>query len=245
MALELMKVVKDKKVYPVLLKWSTARHSDEQVGFIADTSNNEKLYTKWVSPASPKQVNLKGPIQLPLEDLAKAKKWKAMDSLMKQAKEFVADAFDRDEMVAFEKSPQYLALTPAPAPAKPVAPPRPVTPAPAANPVAIATAKSITQMNTDMSTPATTAGTIQAKTLSPAIAALAFHRPWRHIAVSIKPAPSPLRGGTSGRPMNQISPAPKTPLNIQCDGIDASVRATIVPQAAPMSPNELAAPIHA
>jgi hypothetical protein len=156
MALELEKVVKDKKVYPVLLKWSIARHSDEQVGFIADTSNNEKLYTKWVSPASPKQVNLKGPIQLPLEELAKAKKWKAMDSLMKQAKEFVADAFDKDEMLAFERSPQYLALvtpprptTPAPKlPAKPVAPPRPVTPAP--NPVAIATAKSITQMNTDM-----------------------------------------------------------------------------------------------
>ena len=155
MPLELMKVVKDKKVYPVLLKWSTARHSDEQVGFIADTSNNEKLYTKWVSPASPKQVNLKGPIQLPLEELAKAKKWKAMDALMKQAKEFVADAFDKDEMLAFERSPQYLALvTPArpttPAPKKPLAPPRPVTPAPAANPVAIATAKSIAQMNTDM-----------------------------------------------------------------------------------------------
>jgi hypothetical protein len=35
------------------------------------------------------------------------------------------------------------------------------------------------------------------------------------------------------------------PLNIQCDGIDASVRAMIVPHAAPRSPNELAAPMNA
>ncbi len=156
MPLELMKVVKDKKIYPVLLKFAVARHSDEQVLFIADTSSNEKLYKKWVSPASQTQVNLHGPIQKPLDELAKAKKWNDMTAKLKEAKVFVAKAFDKDEMIAFEKTPAYLALTPparpaTPAPklpAKPVAPPRPAAPAP--NPVAIATAKSITQMNTDM-----------------------------------------------------------------------------------------------
>ena len=74
-----------------------------------------------------------------------------------------------------------------------------------------------------MIAPATISGTIQPKTLSPAIAALASHRPCISIAVTISPAPRPLRAGTSGRPMNQISPAPKTPLNIQCDGIEARV----------------------
>ena len=151
MPLELQKVVKDKKVYPVLLKWSITRHSDEQVGFIADTSGNETLYKKWVSPTSQKQVNLKSQIQRPLEEMAAAKKWKDMTAKMKEAKDFVADAFDKDEMLAFERSPQYLALKPAPArpvtpaPKLPVAPARPVTPAP--NP---ATAKAIIQMEKDM-----------------------------------------------------------------------------------------------
>jgi hypothetical protein len=45
--------------------------------------------------------------------------------------------------------------------------------------------------------------------------------------------------------MNQISPAPKIALNAQCEVSDAIVRATIVCHAAPMSPNELAEPIHA
>jgi hypothetical protein len=156
MPLELLKVVKDKKIYPVLLKFSVARHSDEQVLFVADTSSNEKLYKKWVSHDSPTQVNLSGPIQKPLDELAKAKKWSNMAAGLKQAKEFVAKAFDKDEMIAFEKSPAYLALTPparptTPAPklpVKPVAPARPVAPAP--NPIAVATAKSITQMTTDM-----------------------------------------------------------------------------------------------
>ena len=35
------------------------------------------------------------------------------------------------------------------------------------------------------------------------------------------------------------------PLNIQCDGIDTSVRAMIVAHAAPTSPNALAAPMNA
>jgi hypothetical protein len=65
------------------------------------------------------------------------------------------------------------------------------------------------------------------------------------IAVSISPAPSPLRAGTSGRPTNHTSPAPKIALYIQCDGIEESVRAMIVVHAAPMSPNELAAPMNA
>jgi hypothetical protein len=153
MALELLKVVKDKKVYPVLLKWSVSRHSDEQVLFVADTSNNEKLYKKFVSSAAAQQVNLSSPIQRPLDEMAAAKKWSNMTALMKQAKEFVAKAFDKDEMIAFEKSPAYLALvTPparpvTPAPAKPVVPARPVTPAPTANPV---TTKAITQMEKDM-----------------------------------------------------------------------------------------------
>jgi hypothetical protein len=157
MPLELQKAVKDKKVYPVLLKFAIARHSDEQVLFVADTSDNEKLYKKWVSHDSKQQVNLSGPIQKPLDAMAAAKKWKDMTTLMKQAKEFVAKAFDKDEMIAFEKTPAYLALNP-PAKPAPVAPPKPVVApkpvAPAPNPVAIATAKSITQMETDM-----TAGT--------------------------------------------------------------------------------------
>ena len=95
-----------------------------------------------------------------------------------------------------------------------------------------------------MSVKATIPGTIEIA-LSPAIAALASHRPCMTIALSIKPAPSPLRAGTSGRPMNQISPAPKMPVYIQCDGIDASVRPMIVDHVAPRSPNELAAPIQA
>jgi hypothetical protein len=65
------------------------------------------------------------------------------------------------------------------------------------------------------------------------------------IAVIISPAPSPLRAGTSGRPTNQTSPAPKIAVYIQCDGIEASVRATIVVHAAPTSPNEFAAPMNA
>jgi hypothetical protein len=153
MALELEKVVKDKKVYPVLLKWSIARHSDEQVLFVADTSKNEVLYKKFVSSAAAQQVNLNSSIQRPLDEMAAAKKWGDMTAKLKEAKGFVADAFDKDEMLAFEKSPAYLALTPpprpaTPAPKKPVAPARPVTPAP--NPVALATTKSIAQMTTDM-----------------------------------------------------------------------------------------------
>ena len=96
-----------------------------------------------------------------------------------------------------------------------------------------------------MRRPATVAGTIHANTPPPPIAELAFHRPCMTIAVSISPAPSPLRAGTSGRPMNQTSPAPKTPLNIQCDGIDAGVRTMIVVHAAPTSPNAFAAPMNA
>ena len=45
--------------------------------------------------------------------------------------------------------------------------------------------------------------------------------------------------------MNQIRPAPTMLVYIQVEGIDASVRTTIIDHAAPMSPNESAAPIHA
>ena len=149
MALELLKVVKDKKVYPVLLKWAIARHSDEQVLFVADTSKNEVLYKKFVSSAAAQQVNLNSAIQRPLDEMAAAKKWGDMTAKLKAAKEFVADAFDKDEMLAFEKSPAYLALTPprpvTPAPKKPVAPAKPAAPAPNAE-----TTKAILQMTTDM-----------------------------------------------------------------------------------------------
>jgi hypothetical protein len=88
-------------------------------------------------------------------------------------------------------------------------------------------------------------GSVHPSPLSPVIASLASHRPCISIAVSIRPAPRPLRAGTSGRPMNQTSPAPKTAVYIQCDGIDASVRTMIVAHAAPTSPNEFAAPMNA
>ena len=113
MGLQLKLVVKDAKVLPVLKKFAVADHSDEQVDFIADTTTDpKKLYEKWISPKSPKQVNIEGATQNELDKLYAAKSYAAMGPLVLKAKATVAAAFDKDAMVRFEKSAAYAALNP-------------------------------------------------------------------------------------------------------------------------------------
>ena len=78
------------------------------------------------------------------------------------------------------------------------------------------------------------------KMLLLAIAPLAFHGPCIQYRGEHQSGADSLAGRHVRAVMNQISPAPKIAVNIQCDGIDESVRIRIVAQAASTSPKALA-----
>ncbi len=88
-----------------LRKAAVKEFSTENFDFIFDKSNNQTLYTKWISPTSKTQVNLPGAIQKALDEQAKAKKWGDMSANISKAKDNIAKLFNSDTIARFSGTP--------------------------------------------------------------------------------------------------------------------------------------------
>ncbi len=138
MPLKFVDCQKDAKTMELLKAFMVKKLCPENYDFLLSRDSNDKLYTKFISPKSPTQVNLNGPTQKGLDALAAQKKFKEMDTLMKAAKAEVMAMTDADVVRNFETSDvykEYLATKAPPTPAKPATPPA----KPAAQPVKPAT----------------------------------------------------------------------------------------------------------
>ena len=73
-------------------------YNDENFDFYFDKINNQALYAKYISEASPRQVNLPNSMRKPLDDLAAAKKWSAMNAGIKVARGEAAKLLDGETL---------------------------------------------------------------------------------------------------------------------------------------------------
>ena len=110
MPLVLKDVLKDKKLFPLLLAFSIKEHNDENILFLTDTIKNEVLYKKYVAKGAPKEINLPATIAKELHALAIAKKWddKSMKPFMDKARVSITGLFQSDSLPRFEASSAYL-----------------------------------------------------------------------------------------------------------------------------------------
>jgi hypothetical protein len=96
-----IETIKNAYLLAELRKAAKREHNDENYGFYFDKSNNQTLYTKWISSKSSTQVNLPSPIQKELDDLAAAKKWSNMAAGIKKAREAIGKLINSDMIVRF------------------------------------------------------------------------------------------------------------------------------------------------
>jgi hypothetical protein len=100
-----IKTVKNAYMLVELRKAAAKEYSTENFDFFFDKSNNQVLYTKWISKKSPTQVNLPANIQKELDGLAAAKEWSKMSSPLKAARDNIANLFNRDTVARFAGTP--------------------------------------------------------------------------------------------------------------------------------------------
>lgn len=96
-----IETVKNAYLLAELRKAAKKEHNDENYGFYFDKSNNQTLYTKWISSKSATQVNLPNDIQKTLDTNAAAKKWSAMSGDMKKARDNIARLINNDMITRF------------------------------------------------------------------------------------------------------------------------------------------------
>lgn len=100
-----IQTVKNAYLLAELRKAAVKEYSTENFDFFFDKSNNQTLYTKWISPKSTTQVNLPNAIQKELDRLAAAKQWSGMSTMMKQARENIAKLINNDTIARFVGTP--------------------------------------------------------------------------------------------------------------------------------------------
>jgi hypothetical protein len=96
-----IQTIKNAYLLAELRKAAKKEHNDENYGFYFDKSNNQTVYTKWISPKSSTQVNLPASIQKELDALAAAKKWSGMSAGIKKARDEIARLINNDMIARF------------------------------------------------------------------------------------------------------------------------------------------------
>src|SRR5690242_7067665 len=100
-----IKTTKNAYLLAELRKAAAKEYSTENFDFYFDKSNNQVLYTKWISKKSSTQVNLPANIQKELDGLAAAKEWSKMSGPLKAARDNIANLFNGDTVARFSGTP--------------------------------------------------------------------------------------------------------------------------------------------
>jgi len=104
MTITLEEVQKDAHKLALLKTFMTAEHNIENLDFLLSRKSNDKLYPKYIDPASHTQVNLHSALMNSMKANATAKKWAAMGADMGKARVEITKLVNRDTMRRFETS---------------------------------------------------------------------------------------------------------------------------------------------
>ena len=82
--------------------------TDESFEFLFTAKPNKEVYRTYIAVDSPREVNLPEATRRPLDVLAAAKQWDAMDKGLADARKFIRHMIDRNSIVGFKQYPPYL-----------------------------------------------------------------------------------------------------------------------------------------
>jgi hypothetical protein len=109
MTVSLASLKKNPKLLAAALAHAKKEHNEENLLFWFDKGNAEALWSKYIRPGSPKQVNLPATVVAPMKVLADAKNFKddAWKEHIAEAKEEIEKLWNGDMAPRFKSSEAY------------------------------------------------------------------------------------------------------------------------------------------
>jgi hypothetical protein len=107
-SLDVDEVIKNKAMMKIFPAFTKKEFNDENLDFILAVDkkvNKEKIYEEFIPLKAKRQVNLKDPTRVKLEELAKDEKYDKMD--FGQARKEIADLMTRDTVRRFVSSKEF------------------------------------------------------------------------------------------------------------------------------------------
>jgi hypothetical protein len=95
---------KNKYLYAEVMAFAKKQYNDENFEFLFAKDGNQALYTKYISEDGARQVNLPSQLRVPLDTLAKQKKWSAMTAGLKAARKEIEALANTQTMMDFAAS---------------------------------------------------------------------------------------------------------------------------------------------